>query len=86
MPREEWLTYRHKYVFLKVLKDALDDPNYDFSSEFAFDYESNEYNCIAWDETEIEDPRGFFQDIYNHVYLEWKTEVDKAAREDMSKW
>ena len=86
VPSEPWLSYRHKFVFLKVLEDALKDPDYDFASEFAADYDSDDYTCVAWDETEIENPRLFFEDIYRILSEVWCDDIKRAEREDPSTW
>lgn len=86
VPTESWLSYRHKYVFLKVLEEALNNPDYDFSSEFASDYDSDDYTCVAWDESEIENPRRFFEDIYRIVSEVWHEDIERARQEDPSTW
>ena len=50
-----YLSYRHRYVLMTILKDALTTPNFDFSKEFESDHDA--YITMAWDETEIENPR-----------------------------
>jgi hypothetical protein len=41
---------------------------------------------MAWDETEIVDPRGFFADIYRLANEVWKDDLQKASLEDQSTW
>ncbi|WP_317845957.1 hypothetical protein [Pseudomonas veronii] len=41
---------------------------------------------MAWDETEIADPRGFFADIYRLANEVWKDDLQKASLEDQSTW
>lgn len=79
-----YLPYRHRYVLMTILKDTLTTPNFDFSKEFESDYDA--YITMAWDETEIENPRGFFMDIYRIANEEWKDEFQKASLEDQSTW
>ncbi|WLG90920.1 hypothetical protein [Pseudomonas cucumis] len=78
------LTYRHKFLMFKVLEDALKLPDFDFSTQFESDYDAN--TSMAWDETEIDDPRGFFEDIYKLASEEWKADLHKASLEDQSTW
>jgi len=78
------LTYRHRFLLLEVLKSALSSPDFDFSKEFESDYDDP--RSMAWDETEIDDPRQFFEDIYKLASEEWKEDLDKASLEDPSTW
>ena len=39
---------------------------------------------MAWDETEIDDPRLFFADILRLANEEWKDDLYKASLEDQS--
>ncbi|MGZ9706747.1 hypothetical protein ACXX81_12075 [Pseudomonas sp. GNP013] len=79
-----YLSYRHRFILISMLKDALDSPNFDFAKEFESDYD--EHITIAWDETEIADPRGFFADIYRLAHEVWKDDLHKASLEDQSTW
>ena len=79
-----YLSYRHRYVLMTILKDALSTPNFDFSKEFEIDHDA--YITMAWDETEIENPRGFFMEIYRIANEEWKDEFQKASLEDQNTW
>jgi hypothetical protein len=58
----EYLSYRHRFALFKVLERTLADSGFDFSTQFESD--CDEYHAVAWDETEIENPRGLFEDIY----------------------
>ncbi|KAA8551536.1 hypothetical protein DM05_3031 [Pseudomonas poae] len=78
------LSYRHRFVLMSALRDVLDKPDFDFSKEFESDYD--EYITMAWDETEIADPRGFFADIYRLANEVWKDDLQKASLEDQSTW
>ncbi|WP_371262620.1 hypothetical protein [Pseudomonas sp. NBRC 111138] len=78
------LSYRHRFVLMAALRDVLDKPDFDFSKEFESDYD--EYITMAWDETEIDDPRGFFADIYRLANEVWKDDLQKASLEDPSTW
>ncbi|MGW8465966.1 hypothetical protein [Pseudomonas sp. CLCA07] len=80
----DYLSYRHRFALFKVLEEALADREFDFSTQFESDYD--ECITIAWDETEIVDPRGFFEDIYRLASLEWKDDLHKASLEDQSGW
>ncbi|WP_321354750.1 hypothetical protein [Pseudomonas extremaustralis] len=79
-----YLSYRHRFVLISMLQDALDTPDFDFVKEFESNYD--EYITIAWDETEINDPRGFFADIYRLANEVWKDDLQKASLEDPSTW
>ena len=79
-----YLSYRHRFVLMSALSKALDNPDFDFSKEFKSDYD--EYKTMAWDETEIADPRGFFADIYRLANEVWKDDLQKASIEDQSTW
>jgi hypothetical protein len=80
----EDLPYRHRFLMFTVLEDALKRKNFDFSTQFESDYDAN--TCMAWDETEIEDSRGFFEDIYRLAAERWKDDLHKASLEDQSTW
>lgn len=82
--RFEHLPYRHRFLMFKILEDALVQSNFDFSTQFESDYETN--TSMAWDETEIDDHRGFFEDIYKLAGEEWKSDLQKASLEDQSSW
>lgn len=79
-----YLSYRHRFVLMSVLKNALDNPDFDFSKELENDHD--EYKIMAWNETEIIDPRGFFADIYRLAHEVWKDDLQKASVEDPSTW
>ncbi|ONH53102.1 hypothetical protein SAMN04490182_1782 [Pseudomonas cedrina] len=79
-----YLSYRHRSVLMSALKEALDQPYFDFAKEFESDYD--EYITMAWNETEIADPRGFFADIYRLANEVWKDDLEKASLEDPSTW
>ena len=79
-----YLPYRHRFLMFKILGDALAQSDFDFSTQFESDYEAN--TCMAWDETEIDDPRGFFKDIYKYASEEWRDDLEKASVEDQSTW
>lgn len=79
-----YLSYRHRFVLMAALREVLDKPDFDFSKEFESDYD--EYITMAWDETEIADPRGFFEDIYRLANEVWKEDLQKASLEDPATW
>lgn len=82
--RFDHLTYRHRYLLFDILKESLSLPNFDFSIQFESDCDGNHF--LAWDETEIDDHRGFFEDIYKLAGEEWKSDLQKASLEDQSSW
>lgn len=77
-------SHRHKYKLMENLSSALNTENFNFSSFFEDD--PDEYSTMAWDETEIADPRGFFADIYRLANEVWKDDLQKASLEDPSIW
>ena len=79
-----YLSYRHRFVLISALRDALDNPEFDFSKPFESNYD--EYIIMAWNETEISNPRGFFADIYRLANEVWKDDLQKASLEDQSTW
>lgn len=84
LPSYDYLTYRHRFLVFKLLERILLDVDFDFSKQFESDYDNP--RILAWDETEIENPRGFFEDIYRLASDEWKEDLQKAALEDPSNW
>ncbi|MFC6337893.1 hypothetical protein GIR22_19635 [Pseudomonas sp. CCM 7891] len=78
------LSCKHRFLLMLELKSALATPGFDFSKEFESDYD--EYITMAWDEAEIDDPRGFFEDIYRLANEEWKDDFQKASLEGQSDW
>ncbi len=79
-----YLPYRHRYYLILELEKALKTPKYNFAKEFESDYD--EHITMAWDETEIDDPRLFFADILRLANEEWKDDLYKASLEDQSTW
>ncbi|MBH3422913.1 MULTISPECIES: hypothetical protein [Pseudomonas] len=79
-----YLSYRHRYYLILELEKALKNPKYNFAKEFESDH--NAHITMAWDETEIENPRGFFMEIYRIANEEWKDELQKASLEDQHTW
>lgn len=79
-----YFSYRHRFILISTLRDALDNTDFDFSKEFKSDYD--EYITMAWNETEIADPRGFFADIYRLANEVWRDDLQKASLEDQSTW
>ncbi|WP_248744665.1 MULTISPECIES: hypothetical protein [unclassified Pseudomonas] len=80
-----YLSYRHKLVLVESLELLLLEQNYDFQELFEVD----EYEAASWPRGEwysLEDPRGFFQDIYKFAKEAWGEDLAKAAGEDRSTW
>jgi hypothetical protein len=84
LPDLDYLSHRHRFAIISLLELALADSNFDFSIQFAADYD--EYSETPWSETEIEDPRGFFEEIYRLAAVKWKDDLQKASSEDQSTW
>jgi hypothetical protein len=84
LTRFDHLTYRHRFLMFQILEATLAMPDFDFSQQFESDYDEN--ISMAWDETEIDNPRVFFEDIYRIALEEWKDDLYKANLEDQSTW
>jgi hypothetical protein len=84
LTRFDDLTYRHRFLMVKLLEAYLKLPEFDFSEQFESNYDEN--TCVAWDETQIDDARGFFEDIYRLASEEWRNDLQKASLEDKSGW
>lgn len=84
IPDFDYLTYKHRFLVFKMLEAVLQQADFDFSTQFESDYEDP--RILAWDETEIENPRGFFEDIYRLASEEWKDDLHQASLEDQSAW
>lgn len=81
--KNNYLSYRHKYVLVKLLKDAIHDEKYDFSKVIN-SYE-DDYSILPW-RWDIKDSRAFFEDILRVAKEYWKDKLQKASQEDQSKW
>lgn len=80
-----YLSHRHKLVLLENVKVKLEDPTYDFQLLFEIDpCEASSWPRGEWDC--LEDPRGFFQDIYRLAMEVWEQDLAKAASEERSAW
>jgi hypothetical protein len=84
LTRFDDLTYRHRFLMVRLLETSLKLPEFNFSGQFENNYDEN--TCVAWDETQIDDARGFFEDIYRLASEEWKSDLQKASLEDQSGW
>ncbi len=84
IPDLRYLSYRHRYALLKSLKTTLQDPNFDFAS--LFQSKPEEHTSLAWEAPEVENPRGFFEDILHIANEIWKDDLAKAEIEDQSTW
>ncbi|MGF6151506.1 hypothetical protein [Pseudomonas fluorescens] len=82
LPRKR--TYRQRFLLYKCLEEALQNEDYDFESLLAHDPESYSSFPDGWDE--MENPRGFFEDIYRLASEAWKDDLHKASLEDQSTW
>jgi hypothetical protein len=80
-----YLSYRHKLVLFEYLEMVLQDQNYEFQKLFEID----ESETASWPRGEwysLEDPRGFFQELYRFAKEAWGEDLAKAAGEDRSTW
>jgi hypothetical protein len=80
----DFLSYRHKFLLVAVLKSALQDESYDFKVLLEHDCESTNLFPGGWGE--MKSPRAFFEDIYGVLSDEWKDQLLKASLEDQSTW
>ena len=78
------LNYRHRKLLVDTLGDALEDETYDFSQ--ALSQAPGFYCSLPWGWSDMEDPRGFFEDIYRMTNEWWKDDLQKASQEDQSTW
>lgn len=78
------LSYRHRYMLVQVLEQALQDPAYDFAAILAHDPESTHALPARWDD--MHDPRAFFADIYQLARHDWRDDLARAAAEDPADW
>lgn len=79
------LSYRHKFLLFELLAEKIRDRSYDFETLFNID----EVYDSSWPRAEwyaLEDPRGFFEDVYRLAREEWKDDLCKASLEDQSTW
>ena len=77
-------TYKHRFLLYKCLGDALQNESYDFQSLFKHDPEEYASFPDGWEE--IENARGFFEDIYRLAAVEWKEDLHKAILEEPFTW
>ncbi|MCU0122175.1 hypothetical protein N8H74_28310 [Pseudomonas sp. B2M1-30] len=80
-----YLSYRHKLVLVEALQEKLSDLTYDFQLLFEID----EYEAASWPRGEwdsLENPRFFFQDLYDLALEVWEPDLTKASMEDRSTW
>lgn len=78
------LTYRHRKSLADMLGSALDDTSYDFSQ--ILKPAPGFYCSLPWGWSDMENPRGFFEDIYRLMIEGWKDDLRKASLEDPSTW
>jgi hypothetical protein len=79
------LSYRHKFFLVESLADKLTDRSYDFGALFEIDEdEASSWPRGEW--YELENPRGFFQEVYTLAQELWKDDLLKASIEDQSAW
>ncbi|WP_240051920.1 hypothetical protein [Pseudomonas arsenicoxydans] len=79
------LSCRHKLVLLDFLAEKLSDASYDFQSLFDID----EGDAGSWPRGEwyeLEDPRGFLQDVYFLAQETSKEDLLLANLEDRDSW
>ena len=72
-------------MLFELLAEKIRDRSYDFETLFNID----EVYDSSWPRAEwyaLEDPRGFFEDVYRLAREEWKDDLCKASLEDQSTW
>ncbi|MBV4477994.1 hypothetical protein [Pseudomonas botevensis] len=80
-----YLSYRHKFILIDSLYCKLQLPDYDFQSVFEIDI----WEAASWPRGEwycLQDPRGFFKEVYRLACEVWAGDLAKAAEEDPSTW
>lgn len=78
------LNHRHKKSLIDVLRAALDDDEYDFSKVLRQDLNSHCGLPCGWEH--MDNPRGFFEEIYSLASLGWRDDLHQASLEDQSTW
>ncbi|KPN89044.1 MULTISPECIES: hypothetical protein [Pseudomonas] len=78
------LSYRHKFVLVFVLGEALDGDSSVFPEIFAHDPMAHSLLPIGW--SEMIDPKAFFEDVYIKLSEAWHDDLYKASQEDFSNW
>lgn len=76
-------SYRHVWMLVHVLEEALKDDGYDYSEIFADDDDECTYMPGNWN---IENPKLFLEEILKVAKEEWKEYLEKASKEDPSTW
>ncbi|UVK90070.1 hypothetical protein LOY52_08335 [Pseudomonas sp. B21-051] len=80
-----YLSYRHKCVLFDFLERALEDPKFDFQRPFEIDEcEANSWPREEW--YSLNEPRSFFQSVYQLAREVWKEDLSKAAGEEKTTW
>ncbi|WP_093426297.1 MULTISPECIES: hypothetical protein [unclassified Pseudomonas] len=82
LPRKR--PHRQRFLLYKCLEEALKDDDYDFESLVIDDPEEYSSYPDGWEE--MENVRGFFEDIYRLASELWKDDLNKAGLEDQSTW
>lgn len=78
------LSYRHKFLLLGVLAEALDGDGDVFFDVLQHDPFSHSVLPEGWDE--MKNPKAFFEDMYVLLSERWVDEIRKAGEEDFSIW
>jgi hypothetical protein len=78
------LSYKHRYKLIENLRNALNTKEFNFHIYFEDSQQSA--TSMAWDETEIHDPRSFFEEIFRLANEQWAEDLLKASLEDQSTW
>ncbi|QQU69837.1 hypothetical protein I6I45_07535 [Pseudomonas fluorescens] len=78
------LSYRHRKVLCDKLGVALSDETFDFSHLLR---QAPGYYCtLPWGWSEMDNPKGFFEEIYRLTNEWWKEDLQKASLEDPATW
>ncbi|MGY2341468.1 hypothetical protein ACW9HW_19795 [Pseudomonas sp. SDO5532_S415] len=78
------LSYRHKFVLLSVLGEALEGDSSVFFE--VLEHDPMSYSLLPPGWNEMKDPRAFFEDVYVKLSEAWVDDLYKASREDRSRW
>ncbi|MCW8278101.1 hypothetical protein IMF27_23100 [Pseudomonas sp. PCH199] len=78
------LSYRHKFVLLFVLGEALDGDLSVFSEVLEHNPMSHSLLPPGWNE--MKNPRAFFEAVYVKLSEAWVDDLYKASQEDVLTW
>lgn len=78
------LSYRHRFILVSVLDEALKGDPSVFSDVLEHDPISPSSLPPEWDE--MKNPKAFFEDVYLKLSEAWAEDLQKASLEDFTTW